>query len=85
MCVCEVVASIVTAVCGEEEDKRSLPLCILVVVLLSHSVFCSLWTTVVFLTFGFSTLISVSSLSLLFFLFSVYNPTVRLWLSKENE
>ena len=53
VCVCEVVASTVTSACGEEEDKRSLPLCILVVVPLSHSVFCSLWTAVVFPAFGF--------------------------------
>ena len=57
MCVCvcvgEVVASTITAACGEEEDKRSLPLCILVVVFFSPSVFCRLWTTVVFPSFGF--------------------------------
>ena len=53
VCVFEVVASTVTAACGKEEDKRSLPLCILVVVFLSHSVFYSLWTAVVFPTFGF--------------------------------
>ena len=50
---CEVVALTVTAACREEGDKRLLPLCTLVVVLLSHSVFYSLWTAVVFPTFGF--------------------------------
>ena len=41
---------VVTAACGEEEDKRSLPLCFLDIVFLSHSAFSSLWAAVVFPT-----------------------------------
>ena len=64
--------------------KRSSSLCSPIVVFLSHSVFCSLWAAVVFPTIvGFSTLTSVySSFAYFIFLFSVHNPTARLWPSK---
>ena len=69
---------------GEEEDKRSLPLCFLDVVSLTYSgIFYSLCAAVVFPTFGFSTLISSVS-SLCTFAFSLYSDfihtsKVRLW------
>ena len=41
---------VTAAACGEEEDKRSLPLCLLDIVFLSYSVFYSLGVVVVFPT-----------------------------------
>ena len=85
VCVCEVVASTVTAACGEEEDKRSLPLRILVVVFLSHSVFYSFVNCRGFSHIWVSTLTSVSSLSLLIFCFLRINRLLGCGRAQVNE
>ena len=49
----EVVASIVTAACGEEGVQEVVALVFPIVVFPSHSVLCSLWAAVVFPIVGF--------------------------------
>ena len=62
-----------------EKCKRSLPLCFHCCIPLTYSVFCSLWTAVVFPTFGFSTLNTCVISFIAVFLFQVHNLITRLW------
>ena len=73
---------ITAAACGEEEDKRLLPLCFRVIVFLSHKVYftaCGLsWF---FPLCGFSTLYLVFDIVLCFVQYLICNilPSIRLW------
>ena len=77
----EVVASIVTAR-WQRKGARDRCLCALSLYSSHSDILCSLWAAVVFPIFGFSTLTYCAHSHS--FMFSVFDPTTRLWPSGEK-